>query len=84
MDAQDYILGYFQPSLRDCSWRSCLPRTASWATLSRPFGTEFVTEALTQPLKAIIRERSYEQNPPRVEGIGVRLYSGKSWILQHL
>jgi hypothetical protein len=34
---------------RDCSWRSCLPRT-SWATFSRPCGTEFVSGVLTQSL----------------------------------
>ena len=40
-EAQDCILGYSQPSLRDCSWILCLPRIASWATFSRPYGTEF-------------------------------------------
>jgi hypothetical protein len=33
------VLGHSQPSLRDCSFLSFLPRTASWAILSRPFGT---------------------------------------------
>src|SRR6201992_1658968 len=26
-------------SLRDCSWLLSLPRTSSWATLCRPYGT---------------------------------------------
>src|SRR3984885_4253384 len=33
------VLGHSQPSLRDCSRCQLLPRTTSWATLSRPFGT---------------------------------------------
>jgi hypothetical protein len=35
-----YVLGSFQPSLRDCSSREMLPRTTSWATLNRPYGTQ--------------------------------------------
>ena len=42
-EAQDCILGYSQPSLRDCSLVSNPPRISSWATLSRPFGTKFWT-----------------------------------------
>src|ERR1700744_5333337 len=38
ISTQDFVLGYSQPSLRDCSWLLSLPRTSSWATLSRPFG----------------------------------------------
>src|ERR1700722_16730282 len=34
-----HVLGHSQPSLRDCSCFQLLPRTPSWATLSRPFGT---------------------------------------------
>jgi hypothetical protein len=33
------VLGHFLPSLRDCSWLLSLPRTSSWATPSRPYGT---------------------------------------------
>jgi hypothetical protein len=33
------VLGHFQPSLRDWSRLLSLPRTSSWATLSRPYGT---------------------------------------------
>jgi hypothetical protein len=40
-EPQDCILGHFQPSLRDCSSLESFPRTASWATLSRPSGTQF-------------------------------------------
>jgi hypothetical protein len=36
---QDSVLGHFQSSLRDWSCWKPTPRTASWATLSRPFGT---------------------------------------------
>jgi hypothetical protein len=39
MEAQDYVLGYSQPSLRDCSLAIANPGLASWATLSRPYGT---------------------------------------------
>jgi len=45
---QDYILGYFQPSLRDCSWPLFLPRTTSWAILSRPCGTGLTSLMSTQ------------------------------------
>jgi len=38
---QDCILGHFQPSLRDWVVSRTLPRTTSWATLSRPYGTQF-------------------------------------------
>jgi hypothetical protein len=31
---------------RDCSWLSCIPRTASWATLSRPCGTVSLQEQI--------------------------------------
>ena len=45
------VLGHSQPSLRDCSWLSLPnPGLASWATLSRPFGTQFVIGVLTQTL----------------------------------
>ncbi len=33
--------GHSQPSLRDWSRSECTPRTASWATFSRPYGTDF-------------------------------------------
>jgi len=38
-NTQDYILGYFQASLRDCSLAHANPGLTSWATLSRPCGT---------------------------------------------
>jgi hypothetical protein len=38
---QDCILGDFQPSLRDCSLAHANPGLTSWATLSRPCGTQF-------------------------------------------
>jgi hypothetical protein len=38
---QDCILGHFQPSLRDWVVSQTYPGLTSWATLSRPFGTEF-------------------------------------------
>ena len=37
---QDYVLGHFQPSLRDWSCLFTYPGLTSWATLSRPCGTE--------------------------------------------
>jgi hypothetical protein len=40
ISTQDFVLGYSQPSLRDWSRLLSLPRTSSWATLSRPFGTD--------------------------------------------
>jgi len=42
-----------QPSLRDCSWLLPNPGLTSWATLSRPFGTQFVSGVLTQGFKAL-------------------------------
>jgi hypothetical protein len=47
------VLGHSQPSLRDCSWLLPNPGLASWATLSRPFGTQFVNRVLTQVFKAL-------------------------------
>jgi hypothetical protein len=37
---QDYVLGNFQPSLRDYSLAHANPGLTSWATLSRPCGTD--------------------------------------------
>ena len=36
---KDFVLGDFQPSLRDWIVARFSPRTASWAKLSRPCGT---------------------------------------------
>jgi hypothetical protein len=49
---QDFILGYFQPSLRDWSLSPSNPGLASWATLSRPYGTRFGESSLTQARRA--------------------------------
>jgi hypothetical protein len=38
--SQDYILGHFQPSLRDWSSLSLLPRTHVLGYSQRPYGTE--------------------------------------------
>jgi hypothetical protein len=39
----------FQSSLRDCSIAHSQPRTTSWATFKRPYGTK--CRVLTQTLK---------------------------------
>ncbi len=64
-EAQDSVLGYSQPSLRDwCRWE-CAPRTASWtaswATFSRPFGTEFCRCSSHAASKALISGVGYGQ-----------------------
>jgi len=49
---------------------------ASWATLSRPFGTQFVSRVLTQGFKALNlytdRSRGFENPLPRTK---VRAYT---------
>jgi hypothetical protein len=51
-NAQDCVLGYSQPSLAGLFLALIVyPGLASWATPSRPCGTEFVSGALTQTLK---------------------------------
>ena len=39
VEARDCVLGNIQPSLRDWFVLEMIPRTSSWATFSRPFGT---------------------------------------------
>jgi hypothetical protein len=57
------VLGHSQPSLRDLSSLSRYPGLTSWATFSRPYGTELVNEVLTQPLEALHgEEQGVEKN----------------------
>jgi len=59
------VLGHSQPSLAGLfliviptqDWR---PGLASWATLSRPFGTQFVSEVLTYGLHPNPGSRPFE------------------------
>jgi hypothetical protein len=50
---QDPVLGNFQPSLRDYSVARANPGLTSWATLSRPSGTEFGEGSSHTPSKAL-------------------------------
>jgi hypothetical protein len=56
---QDCILGHFQPSLRDWVVSQTYPGLTSWATLSRPFGTEFGEGSSHARSKALIAEIQY-------------------------
>jgi hypothetical protein len=56
-DAQDFILGYFQPSLSGLvRGVKSYPGLTSWATLSRPCGTQSESAVLTygpQPVQPL-------------------------------
>jgi hypothetical protein len=45
------ILDILQPSLRDLVMLHDVPRTASWAKVNHPFGTEFAHEPKRPPLQ---------------------------------
>src|ERR1700678_1439778 len=73
ISTQDCVLGYSQPSLRDCSFFSFLPRTASWAILSRPFGTDLIPPDCDRSRKSLCRSSTRGQTGSRV-----RLSLGKA------
>src|SRR5271156_5130478 len=50
---EDCIAAHLQSSLRDFSTLESLPRTASWAKFSRPFGTDVCFHARLQPQSAV-------------------------------
>jgi hypothetical protein len=67
--SQDFILGYFQPSLRDCSLAHANPGLTCWATLSRPCGTQF-------------GEGSFQQTQPKIPTQTYGLSLVKTWSLE--
>jgi hypothetical protein len=85
MDAQDYILGYSQPSLTGLFMAACLPRTASWATFSRPCGTEFVGGVLTRTRKPPYSQGSFpvSDSPTGVGGTLPRAQSANVLTLDY-
>src|SRR5271163_1599202 len=63
---QDHVLGNFQPSLRDCSLPLANPGLTSWATLSRPYGTQFEeggSHADTKALTCCLHKSMFSARP---------------------